>query len=113
MGATLTWRINPKISFTTYGAYTMVDETGGSAYTNLTSWMAGFYFPDAFIEGNLAGILGGQPIHRVAAGKGASLLSPNNIGDRATPYQIEAFYNFKLSDNISVTPGAFIMIKKK
>jgi hypothetical protein len=108
LGATLTWRINPNVSFTTYGAYIMVDQAGGSAYTNLTSWMAGFYFPDAFVEGNTAGLLVGQPIYRVGAGNGATL-TPDNIGNRATPYQIEAFYNFKLNNNISITPGAFVI----
>lgn len=110
LGATLTWRINPSVYFTTYGAYIMVDQAGGggSAYTNLTSWMAGFYFPDALVEGNTAGLLVGQPIYRVGAGNGATL-TPENIGNRATPYQIEAFYNFRVNDHISITPGAFVI----
>lgn len=108
-GATLTWRFSDIAHFTTYGAYIMVeDASGSSAYTDLTSWMVGFYFPDAFVEGNTAGFLVGQPLYRVSAGKGATL-TPSNIGDRALPIQIEAFYNFKVSDNISITPGAFVI----
>ncbi|UAJ73166.1 carbohydrate porin [Synechocystis sp. PCC 7339] len=109
VGATLTWRINPSIYFTTYGAYFMVDQANsGSAFTNLASWMAGLYFPDAFAEGNTAGLMFGQPLTRVGAGNGATL-TPDNISNRAIPYQIEAFYNYKINNNLSITPGAFVI----
>ncbi|MBR8831801.1 MAG: carbohydrate porin [Chlorogloea purpurea SAG 13.99] len=109
-GATLTWRFSPKAYFTGYGTYVMVEQAGngGSAYTNLTSWMAGLYFPDAIVEGNTAGLMFGQPIYRTAAGNGATL-TPANIGNRSTPYQLEAYYNFKVNNNISITPGAFVV----
>ncbi|AGF53096.1 slr0042 [Synechocystis sp. PCC 6803] len=109
VGATLTWRINSSIYFTGYGAYFMVDQAnGGSAFTDLASWMAGLYFPDAFVEGNTAGLMFGQPLTRVGAGNGATL-TPANISNRATPYQIEAFYNYKINNNLSITPGAFVI----
>lgn len=108
-GATLTWRFSPAVYFTTYGAYFFVDQAGGgSAFTNVSSWMTGLYFPDALAEGNSAGLLFGQPIYRTAAGNGATL-TPLNIGHRATPYQVEAYYNFKINNNISLTPGAFVI----
>ncbi|WP_157094811.1 iron uptake porin [Picosynechococcus sp. PCC 7003] len=108
-GATVNWRVSPKVNLTGYGAYIMTDQAGsGSAYTNLSSWMAGLYFPDAFAKGNAAGILFGQPLYRVDAGNGASL-SPANIGDRQTPYQLEAFYRHQINDHISITPGAFVI----
>lgn len=108
-GATLAWRINPKIQFTAYGAYLAVeDATSGDASTDLTSWMTGVYLPDAFVKGNSAGLLFGQPLYRVDAGGGATR-TPATTGDRATPYQVEAFYNFKVNDNLSITPGAFVI----
>jgi hypothetical protein len=109
VGATLTWRFSSFAHFTTYGAYFMVNQaSGGSAYTNLTSWMTGLYFPDAIVEGNSAGLLFGQPQYRTAAGNGA-VRRTENIQSLATPYQIEAFYNFKVNSNISITPGAFVI----
>ena len=36
-------------------------------------------------------------------------VNPSNVVSRAIPYQIEAFYNFKVSENISITPGAFVI----
>jgi hypothetical protein len=108
IGATISWRFSDKAYLTGYGSYIMVDEAGGQAFTNLTSWMAGLYFPDALAEGNSAGILFGQPLYRVDAGNGAQL-SPANIAERSTPYHLEFFYNFKVSDNISITPGGFVL----
>lgn len=70
--------------------------------------MAGFYFPDAIAEGNSAGLLFGQPLYRTDAGGGADL-KPDNIGDRGLPWHLEAYYNLKVSDNISITPGAFVI----
>ncbi|MBD0346116.1 MAG: carbohydrate porin, partial [Coleofasciculus sp. Co-bin14] len=31
------------------------------------------------------------------------------VVDRSTPYHLEAFYSFKVSDNINITPGAFVL----
>jgi Carbohydrate-selective porin, OprB family/S-layer homology domain len=109
VGASLNWRFSDVAHFTSYGAYFFVDEAGaGDASTQLLSWMAGFYFPDLLAEGNTAGLLFGQPLYRVDAGGGA-LLAPPNIGDRENPWHLEAYYNFKLNDNISLTPGAFVL----
>lgn len=107
-GASLDWKINPKMHFTTYGAYFLVNEAGGDAYTNLSSWMTGLYFPDALAKGNAAGLLFGQPLNRTDAGNGAAL-TPDNIDDRATPYHLEVFYKLKLNEFMSVTPGAFVL----
>ncbi|GFE68886.1 probable porin; major outer membrane protein [Chroococcus sp. FPU101] len=110
VGATLTWRFSSFAHFTTYGSYFFVDQagSGGSAYTQLSSWMAGLYFPDALKKGNTAGLLFGQPQYRTTAGNGATRRTAN-IDSLATPYQIEAYYNFKVTDNISVTPGGFVI----
>jgi predicted transcriptional regulator len=110
VGATLAWRIDPKVTFTAYGSYVFVERGDdlGDASTDLSSWMVGFYFPDLIKEGNSAGLIFGQPVYRESADGGA-LLTPATTGDRSRPLQIEAFYNFKINDNISVTPGAFVI----
>jgi hypothetical protein len=109
VGASVTWRFSEIAHFTSYGSYFFVNEAGeGDASTQLLSWMAGFYFPDAIAEGNSAGLLFGQPLYRTNADGGADL-KPDNIGDRGLPWHLEAYYNFKLNDNISITPGAFVI----
>jgi len=108
LGATATWRISPKISLTGYGAYFFVDAVAGAdASSDFTTWMAGLHFQDLFKEGNTAGLIFGQPLHRVEADGEADLTEPGV--DRETPYHLEAFYNFKVSDNVSITPGAFVL----
>lgn len=105
VGGTVTWRFSPHIAFSGYGAGFFVNNDGGtSASTNLITWMAGLHFTDLFKKGNSAGILFGQPLYRIDASGAASLPS-----GRATPYHLEAYYRFQVTDNISITPGAFVL----
>ncbi|MCP2730296.1 iron uptake porin [Limnofasciculus baicalensis] len=108
IGATLTWRVAPKIAFTGYGSYFFVDSAAGAdASSNFSSWMVGLHFQDLLKEGNSAGLIFGQPLYRVSADGAAKLAEPDI--DRATPYHLEAFYNFRVNDNISITPAAFVL----
>ncbi len=108
VGATLTWKFAPKIAFTGYGSYFFVDSAAGvDASSNFSSWMVGLHFQDLLKEGNSAGLIFGQPLYRVDAGGAAQLAEPDV--NRATPYHLEAFYNFRVNDNISITPGAFVL----
>lgn len=105
VGGTANWRLSPKIALIGYGAAFFVNNDGGpSASTTITSWMGGLHFTDLFRQGNTAGVLFGQPLYRTGAGGAANL--PDN---RTTPYHLEAYYRFQVTDNISVTPGAFVL----
>ncbi|MFN6561329.1 MAG: iron uptake porin [Nostoc sp. ChiSLP01] len=106
VGGTLTWRFSPKIALSGYGAALFVDDSSGDvdASTTFTSWMVGVHFNDLFKSGNNAGIIFGQPLFRSDA-SGAAVLGEN----RATPYHLEAYYRVKLNDNISITPGGFVL----
>lgn len=109
VGGTITWRLSPKIALSGYGAAIFVDAASNSvdASTTFTSWMAGVHFRDLFKSGNTAGILFGQPLFRSDSG-GSAQLTP--AGDnRTTPYHLEAYYRLQVSDNISITPGAFVL----
>lgn len=109
VGGTLTWRFAPKIALSSYGAALFVDDSSGrvDASTTFISWMVGLHFTDLLKEGNNAGILFGQPLYRTSA-DGDAVLTPEGE-DRATPYHLEAYYRFQVSDNISITPGAFVL----
>ncbi|MGB3264917.1 MAG: iron uptake porin [Microcoleus sp.] len=63
------------------------------------NWAATLAFPDLLKEGNVAGILVGME-PRVTSSTNRSLPE-----DKDTSLHIEGFYQFNLSDNISVTPG--------
>ena len=109
VGGTLTWRLSPKIALSGYGAAIFVDASSNTvdASTTFTSWMAGIHFRDLFKSGNTAGILFGQPLFRSDSG-GAAQLTPTG-DNRATPYHLEAYYRLQVTDNISITPGAFVL----
>lgn len=109
VGGTVTWRLSPKIALSGYGAALFVDAASNTvnASTTFTSWMAGVHFKDLFKSGNTAGILFGQPLFRTDTG-GSAQLTPTGE-NRATPYHLEAYYRLQVSDNISITPGAFIL----
>ena len=105
VGATLTWRLAPKVAFNVSGAWIFANLAGVNASTTFTSWMTGFHFSDVFKEGNTAGLIFGQPLARNSTGGLATI--PN--GSTATPYHLEGYFNFKVSQNISVTPGVFFV----
>jgi hypothetical protein len=105
IGATLTWRFAPKVAFNLSGAWIFADLTNLDASTTFTSWMTGFHFSDVFNEGNTAGILFGQPLARDSVGGIATIPT----GFTTKPYHLEGYFNFKVSKNISITPGVFFV----
>lgn len=109
VGGTLTWRFAPKVAFSTYGSAFFVEDSSGrvDASTTFTSWMVGLHFTDLFKEGNNAGLIFGQPLFVTDASGDANYTLPGER--RSTPYHLEAYYRFKVSDNISITPGAFVL----
>ncbi len=70
---------------------------------NAQAWFGaiGVSFPDVGGRGNLPGILFGLPPH-------VSNADVRKEGDNA--YHIEAFYRWRLNDNISVTPGFWVIL---
>lgn len=89
-GANFELAFSPKLAvFGRYG-YGNYDNTRfGDIKPNY--WMAGVAFPDLFSPGALAGIAVGQPF------------IASEIGN-STQTNFEGFYNFRVSDNIQVTP---------
>jgi len=103
-GGTATWRLSPKLAVSTYGGWIVADAERSNASTTFSSWMVGFHFRDMLKSGNNAGILFGQPLDRDSVRGGARFQA-----NKATPYHLEAYYRFKVNDNISITPGAFVL----
>nr|WP_228056237.1 iron uptake porin [Microcoleus sp. LEGE 07076] len=103
-GGTATWRLSPKLAVSTYGGWIIADAERSNASTTFNSWMVGFHLRDLFKSGNNAGILFGQPLDRDSVSGGARFQQ-----NKATPYHLEAYYRFKVNDNISITPGAFVL----
>ena len=83
------------------------DGTKGNAH--VLNYRLNFFFPDLFKQGNFGGLIVGiQPRlaytsnDRIARAIG---LPEGQDSDRDTGWHIEAYYTFRLNDNITITPG--------
>ena len=99
----LIWDITKKFTFNTWGSYTFANSTGATtAGTTFTSWLAAISAKDLFTEGDLAALSFGQPLLRTGVSGAAQ-------GSSNTPYHLEALYRFRVSKNISITPGVYFV----
>jgi hypothetical protein len=105
----LVWRFAPNVSFFTWGSFTFADSNIGSRSGTFTSWLAGFSFDNLINRGDRAAIFFGQPLY--ASSISANVTSVNGVGgsDLTAPYHLEAFYNFRVTPNLSITPGVFFV----
>ncbi|OZH55306.1 hypothetical protein AFK68_05500 [Hydrocoleum sp. CS-953] len=62
-----------------------------------------FAFPDLFREGNMGGLMVGVPPIVTDGG------DDDALKDDDTSIHIEAIYRFQVNDNISLTPGLFVI----
>jgi hypothetical protein len=103
LGTSLAFSFTPKVTLAGSFSYIFADLVNVNASTNFLSWLVGVQFKDLFSPGSSAGITFGSPLYRIATGGRA--FDPGN----ATPYQVEGYVNFRVTDNISVTPGLFVI----
>ncbi len=113
VSAQLQWRIAPKITIGGWYAYSWANtaRSANNADAQVQNWAGFIGFPDLGKRGNLGGILFGMTprvtdtTFRNAAG------NPNvrRRIDEEPPYHLEAFYRYRVNDNISVTPGVFVL----
>lgn len=88
-GVALAYKASDKLAFNGFAMTT--NARRGGVTDNIWSYGAGVSFPDIDGRGSLAGIfVGAEPY-------------VGGIGN--TPLHFEGFYKYKLSDNLSITPG--------
>ena len=107
-GAQASWLLNRGFAIGGWAGYTnqrflsnLANPTGSvqRGDQKIWNWAVTLAFPDLLKEGNVAGILVGME-PRVASSSNRTLPE-----DKDTSLHVEGFYQFKLSDNISITPG--------
>ena len=99
------WRINQNIVLAAWGGYINAEAEGGLDKNNqadIWNWSANIAFLDLAQEGDVLAIAGGMP-PKATYIEGAS-------SDRDTSYLIEALYRYPLNDNISITPGFYVIL---
>jgi hypothetical protein len=93
------------------GVATSGGATGRSGDVSVLNYTAMLAFPNLLKEGNLGGVVFGmqpQVTGTSNAGVAAAIGLPDGERrDRDTGFHIEAFYTFRLNDNIAITPGFF------
>lgn len=107
LSGTLQWRLTPSLTFATWGGIVATYAARTNAFAVSSNYLFSLGFSDPFgREGDLLGILAGQPPKLVnIEGTSAS----TGLADEATSFHLEAFYRFLVNDNISITPGFFIV----
>lgn len=100
-GASLAFRPSDKLSISGFVSYS--DVTGYGRNDDFEAWTYGLgvALPDFGKKGNVLGIFAGaEPysLNRVAGTR-----------DGSVPYHIEGFYKYRVSDNISITPGVIYL----
>jgi len=103
-GAQANFRLNPKVNLSGWAGYSLVNAANGTDdNADVFNYAVTLAFPDLGKEGNLAAIVFGQPPKAIS----------NTIADREdqdTSYHIEGLYRFQVNDNISITPGLFVLL---
>jgi hypothetical protein len=102
VGGSLQWRLNPNVTLGTWGAWIFTDSLESSASATATTYLFSLGLSDPFgRQGDLLAFLFGQP---------PKLVSGNDVRlDKDTSLHFEVFYRFRVTDNISITPGFFII----
>ena len=106
ISGTLQWRISPDINFSTWGGIVGTYASATDAFAVSTNYAFSLGFPDLFKEGDLLAILFGQPPKLIDVG---DFSGSSGLADEADSFHVEAFYRFKVNDNISITPGFFMV----
>ncbi|MEH2205890.1 MAG: iron uptake porin [Nostoc sp.] len=98
------YQVNSKLAINgwiSYGVHTYLGRGNGEAM----DWAVGLAFPDLFSEGALGGILVGMEPKLISLSNNVNLGKGLGQADRDTSLHVEAFYQYKIGDNIEVTPG--------
>jgi len=121
-GIELSWQLSDKFVVGGWVGYTntrLLSTLGGLVNRgdiDVFNYAVTLAFPDLGKEGNLAGIIFGMepkvtdssitlPASTLALFEAAGLEPPDVSEDDDTSFHIEAFYQYQLTENISITPG--------
>ncbi|MBD2744512.1 carbohydrate porin [Coleofasciculus sp. FACHB-1120] len=103
VSATFQWRLNPNITFGTWGGAILTNSLNSDALALTTTYLFSLGFSDLFgRQGDLLAFLVGQP-PRLNAG-----LLIEDVDD-GNSLHYEVFYRFRVSDNLSITPAFFMV----
>jgi hypothetical protein len=103
-GLGLFYQVSPKFAINAWGGY-FQNRYLGVGDGEVINWAVGFAFPDLLKKGSLGGILIGQEPSLIRLDRSVNLGRGFGQADRDTSLHVEAFYQYRLTDNIEITPG--------
>ncbi|NJN11666.1 MAG: carbohydrate porin [Richelia sp. RM2_1_2] len=115
VGATIAWRINPNLQLGGWGGWTFSNPEDIQGRVETNNWAVFAAFPNLGKQGNLGGIIVGQPPKITSSslpdGFNFPNFSDNGIpgGRDATSLHVEMFYRAQLNQNLDLTPGFFVV----
>jgi hypothetical protein len=96
-GVQASFQLNPQLALGGWAGYTKNQAVNGGGDRDIWNWAVTVAAPDFAGKGNLAGLLVGQEPRVTAA--------TNGTIDSKSGLHIEGFYQIKINDNLSITPG--------
>ena len=114
-GGSIAWRATNKLNIGGWLGFTNsnIQNTGFSGNVNTFNWMTYANLLDLFKEGDLFGLYVGQLPSITSSNLSGNINFPSLLsgtggvagGDPAATTQLELFYRYPISKNISITPG--------
>jgi len=108
-GISAQWAVTKNVVVGGWYSYSNAYRKVNSDYANVQTWNGFIAIPDIGGKGNLLGLSGGQLPRlndtRFRINNGAGLRQV----DRDAAYEAQVFYQYRLNDNISITPGVFVI----
>jgi hypothetical protein len=101
-GLEASFKFSPKLTLSAWGGYTSASaQTGAARSADIWYWAATLAVKDLGRQGNVLGLIFGQP-PKVSGGTGIA-------SESGTSYHLEGLYKVRVSDNIQVTPGLLVI----
>ncbi|MGK7898657.1 MAG: iron uptake porin [Xenococcus sp. (in: cyanobacteria)] len=103
-GGAFSWQVSDQFVLGGWGSYSNVgslasDDGVNRGSQDIWQWAATLAFPDVLKEGNMAGIIVGMEPWVTDS-------NINSVGDdEDTSVHVEAFFEYRVNDNIAITPG--------
>ncbi|MEM6502646.1 MAG: iron uptake porin [Cyanobacteria bacterium P01_C01_bin.89] len=93
-------RISDGFNISGWASASFADEIDGNDEATLFNWAVHLAFPDLFKEGNVGGIIVGQPPY---------VIDGDGVDEDDPTFHIEALYKVKLNSNIAITPAVLFL----
>ena len=109
VSGTVQFRLSPRFIVGGWAAASFAHRRSNSDNATILSALGYVALPDFGKKGNLAALLFGIAPTVVDTDFVANPVTGLRRDDRSTPFHLEAFYRYRLTNNIALTPGVFVL----